>query len=121
MPKNILVVDDTPDTVYLLRITLEQANYRVTTAENGQQALECTAKDRPDLILMDIAMPVMSGLDALQHLKGNAATADIPVVLLTAQDSYEEMTKGWESGTDLYLTKPFSPAELLSYIKCILS
>ncbi len=121
MSKNILIVDDEPNTVRLLRLALEQANYRVTTAENGQQALECAAKDRPDLIVMDTVMPVMSGLDALQQLKSNVATADIPVVMLTAQDSSEEMSRGWKSGTDLYLTKPFFPAEVLSYIECILS
>lgn len=121
MSKTILVVDDEPDVVRLLQVNLEQAGYQVITAENGQDALGRVAADNPDLILMDHMMPVMDGLEALKNLKGNQTTAKIPVVILTANNSYAEMAKGWESGTDLYLTKPIIVAELMSYIDCILS
>jgi two-component system alkaline phosphatase synthesis response regulator PhoP len=121
MSKFILLVDDEPDVIYALKVSLEQAGYRVSTAENGQQALHTVANDRPDLILMDRMMPVMDGLEALRRLKDNPSTAHIPVVLLTGQDSYQDMEEGWKNGTDLYLTKPVFPAELLDYIRCILS
>lgn len=121
MSKTILVVDDEQDTVRLLQFNLEKAGYRVITAENGQRALECVASNKPDLILMDHSMPVMDGLEALKHFKGNPATAEIPVVILTANASYSAMSKGWESGTDLYLTKPIMASELTSFIERILS
>jgi CheY-like chemotaxis protein len=121
MSKFILLVDDEPDIIYSLKVSLEQAGYRVSTAENGQQALDTVANNRPDLILMDRMMPVMDGLEALRNLKQNPSTSDIPVVMLTGQDSYQDMEEGWDSGTDLYLTKPVFPAEILEYIRCILS
>lgn len=121
MSKTILVVDDEQDVIRLLQINLEQAGYQVITAENGKDALERVAERRPDLILMDHMMPVMDGLEALRNLKDDQTTAKIPVVILTANDSYSEMSKGWESGTDLYLTKPVPTAELMEFIDCILS
>ena len=119
MTKHILIVDDEPQVLRLLELSLEQAGYKVTTAENGQQALECADRDKPDLVIMDSVMPVMDGLEALKQLKSNAATAEIPVVILTAKDSTSDMAQGWASGTDLFLTKPILTAELLDYIQTI--
>jgi CheY-like chemotaxis protein len=121
MSKTILIVDDEQDVIQVLQLSLEQAGYQVISAENGQHALERVATHTPDLILMDQMMPVMDGLEALQHLKGNQATAAIPVVMLTANNSYAQMSEGWESGTDLYLTKPVPAVELIEFIDCILS
>jgi DNA-binding response OmpR family regulator len=121
MTKKILLVDDEPQVLRLLQLSLEQAGYQVATAENGQQALEQVASDKPDLVLMDSVMPLMDGMEALKRLKSNVATAEIPVVMLTAKDCPDEMAKSWEVGTDLYLTKPILTSELLDFIQTILS
>lgn len=121
MTKHILVVDDEPQVLRLLQLSLEQAGYQVSTAENGQEALEFVANTKPDLVIMDSVMPVMDGIEALQQLKNNEATADIPIILLTAKDSPADMAKGWDSGTDLFLTKPILTAELLDYLQTILN
>jgi CheY-like chemotaxis protein len=119
MSKHILIVDDEPQVRRLLELSLEQAGYKVSTAEDGQQALEQVAKHKPDLVIMDSFMPVMDGLEALKRLKNNVATAAIPVVMLTANDCPNEMAKSWESGTDLFLSKPILTSELLDYIQTI--
>ena len=121
MTKKILLVDDEPQVLRLLQLSLEQAGYQVETAENGQQALEQVASNKPDLVLMDSVMPMMDGLEALKRLKNDATTAEIPVVILTANDCPAEMAKGWEIGTDLYLTKPILTSELLDFIQTILN
>ena len=120
MSKKILIVDDEPQVLRLLQLSLEQAGYQVTTAGNGQEALEHVANDRPDLVLLDSVMPLMDGTEVVRRLKGNTDTAQIPVVILTANDSPNDMEKSWQSGTDLYLTKPILTAELLDYIHTIL-
>lgn len=119
MSKKILVVDDEQDACRLLQVNLEHAGYQVTTAENGQDALESIFIDMPDLIVLDQAMPVMDGFEVLRELKRNPATAEIPVVMLTANSSDAGKSEGWRSGTDLYLVKPVLPAELLEFIKCV--
>lgn len=121
MPKTILVVDDEQDILRVLQMKLEQSGYQVVTAENGQEALERVAEEKPDLILMDQVMPVMDGLEALENLKGNQSTMQIPVIILTANDSYAQMSKGWEIGSDLYLKKPVPVTELIDFIDCILA
>ena len=119
MPKKILVVDDEVDVLRLLQVSLEQAGYEVCTAGNGQEALECVAAEKPDLIVLDQGMPIKDGFETLRDLKGNADTSEIPVVMLTANSSDAGMSEGWESGTDLYLVKPILPAELVELINCI--
>jgi DNA-binding response OmpR family regulator len=119
--KQILVVDDEPNVVSVLRIMLEHAGYKVSTAGNGVQALESVAASRPDLILLDQMMPQMDGTQVLRNLKGRDETKDIPVVILSAKDEPADLMKGWESGTDLYLVKPIVGAELTDYIDCILN
>ncbi|HEX8550746.1 MAG TPA: response regulator [Abditibacteriaceae bacterium] len=121
MSKQILVVDDEPNVVSVLRIMLEHAGYKVSTAGNGVQALESVAASRPDLILLDQMMPQMDGTQVLRNLKGRDETKDIPVVILSAKDEPADLMKGWESGTDLYLVKPIVGAELTDYIDCILN
>lgn len=119
MSKKILAVDDEKHIVRLVQINLQKAGYEVTTASNGREALESVAEQHPDLIVMDVMMPEMDGFAALQKLKENPATAKIPVIMLTAKAQDEDVFKGWKSGADLYLTKPFNPAELLTFVKRI--
>lgn len=120
MAKRILVVDDEKHILRLVQINLEKAGYLVVTASNGREALEAVALERPDLVVMDVMMPEMDGLEALQKLKENEQTADIPVVMLTAKAQDADVFQGWQSGADLYLTKPFNPIELLTFVKRIL-
>jgi DNA-binding response OmpR family regulator len=120
MPHKILIVDDEPDVIRIIELNLKQAGYDVITAQDGETALQQAAAEQPDLILMDQIMTGMSGSEAVRRLKANDATADVPVVILTAQNTTEDMMESWESGTDLYLTKPIMPAELIDIIKTIL-
>src|SRR5687767_14082630 len=103
MPKRILIVDDEPDTVAVLKAILEHAGYAVSTATNGAEALDSVASARPDLIVLDQMMPIMDGKQALVRLKGSYATKEIPVVILSAKDAMEDLQEGWDSGSDLYL------------------
>lgn len=119
MPKKILAVDDEKHIVRLVQINLEKEGFAVRTATNGREALEAVAQEQPDLIVMDVMMPEMDGFAALQHLKDNPATAGIPVIMLTAKAQDADVFKGWQSGADLYLTKPFNPMELITFVKRI--
>lgn len=119
MSKKILVVDDEEDVITIIRSNLEAEGYRTIAATDGHEALERAAAEKPDLILLDVAMPGMNGLEALRQLK-ETVVPDTAVVLLTAQAELTDMEAGWESGADLYLLKPFLPAELTEFVKCIL-
>lgn len=120
MAKRILAVDDEKHILRLVQINLEKAGYEVTTASNGREAIDAVRNERPDLIVMDVMMPEMDGLEALQILKNDDSTAAIPVVMLTAKAQDADVFQGWQSGADLYLTKPFNPMELLTFVKRIL-
>lgn len=120
MAKRILAVDDEKHILRLVQINLEKAGYEVSTASNGREAVEAVRANRPDLIVMDVMMPEMDGLEALQILKNDDATSSIPVVMLTAKAQDADVFQGWQSGADLYLTKPFNPMELLTFVKRIL-
>jgi two-component system, OmpR family, alkaline phosphatase synthesis response regulator PhoP len=119
MSKKILAVDDERHIVRLVEINLIKDGYQVVTASNGRQALEKVAAEKPDLIIMDVMMPEMDGFAALQELKNNPATANIPVIMLTAKAQDADVFQGWKSGADLYLTKPFNPKELLTFVRRI--
>jgi len=119
MPKKILAVDDEKHIVRLVQINLEKEGYTVVTASNGREALEVAVAEKPDLIVMDVMMPEMDGLEALAKLKEGDATANIPVIMLTAKAQDSDVFRGWQSGADLYLTKPFNPAELITFVKRI--
>lgn len=119
MAKRILAVDDEKHIVRLVQINLEKEGYEVLTASNGRQALEIVASEHPDLIVMDVMMPEMDGFEALEKLKENPETCKIPVVMLTAKAQDSDVFRGWQSGTDLYLTKPFNPQELITFVKRI--
>jgi two-component system alkaline phosphatase synthesis response regulator PhoP/two-component system response regulator VicR len=119
MPKKILAVDDERHIVRLVQINLQKEGYEVVTAGNGREALEKVKSEKPDLIVMDVMMPEMDGFEALENLKADEATAQIPVIMLTAKAQDADVFSGWQKGADLYLTKPFNPSELLTFVKRI--
>jgi two-component system alkaline phosphatase synthesis response regulator PhoP len=119
VPKKILAVDDEKHIVRLVQVNLERAGYTVVTASDGKEALEKVAEENPDLVVLDVMMPYMDGFEVLQNLRRNPSTRDIPVIMLTAKAQDADVFKGWQSGVDCYLTKPFNPMELLSFVKRI--
>ena len=121
MAKKILAVDDERHIVRLVQINLQKAGYEVVTATNGIEALEQVAQVKPDLVVMDVMMPEMDGLEALEKMKADPEMAKIPVIMLTAKAQDADVFSGWQKGADLYLTKPFNPAELLNFVKRIFS
>jgi DNA-binding response OmpR family regulator len=116
----VLIVDDEPFNVDLLEQELEDLGYETLVATNGQQALDQVAAAHPDLILLDIMMPVMDGYTACRQLKENEETRLIPVVIMTALDGIEDRIRGIEAGADDFLTKPVNPRELLARIQTAL-
>ena len=117
----IMVVDDDPDLVTLLRARLEQREFNVMCAYSGSQALAGLEKQKPDLILLDIMMPEMDGLEVLRRLKAAPETSSIPIILLSALDEKEDMLTGRRMGADHYITKPFKSAHLMKLIDHLLS
>jgi DNA-binding response OmpR family regulator len=120
MGKKVLIVDDEWDIVRTVEVILESHGFEVITAWNGVEALRRVVQDQPDLVLMDVAMPILGGLEAVKIMKADITMATIPVVLLTAMDTKADLERGWQSGTDLYLTKPINMQELVDYIEAIL-
>ncbi len=116
MAKTILVVDDERHIVRLVQVNLERAGYEVTTAYDGVEAIEAVQSELPDMIILDVMMPRMDGFEALKELRANEQTKDIPVIMLTAKAQDADIFKGWSSGVDSYLTKPFNPRELLAFV-----
>lgn len=119
MSKRILAVDDEKHIVRLIQVNLERAGYTVETAFDGQEALQKVADNPPDMIVLDWMMPQLNGMETLKRLKANPATENIPVIMLTAKSQDADVLKGWQSGVDSYLTKPFNPMELLAFVKRI--
>ncbi len=112
----VLVVDDEPTIRTLIRAVLEPTEYSVVEAVDGVSALEVAGKLRPDLILLDIALPRLSGLEVCRRLKGDSATASTPVILLTGFVQEAEREAGEQAGAEGFIAKPFSPAALLKRI-----
>src|SRR5712675_674270 len=119
-PPLILVVDDVPDNVDILQMRLESQGYGVVTARDGVEALEKTRELQPDLILLDIMMPKMDGIETVKRLKGDASLPFIPVVLVTAKADSKDVITGLESGGDDYLTKPVDHAALSARVRAML-
>ncbi|MEE8112911.1 MAG: response regulator [Nitrososphaerales archaeon] len=119
--RSIIVVDDNPDLVDIVRIMLEEKGFNVRCACSGQELFAGLEEQKPDLILLDIMMPQMNGLEVLTLLKENPDTRSIPVILLTAKVQYEDILGGYKTGADYYITKPFTDTQLITGINLLLS
>lgn len=113
----ILVVDDEDPILELLRFNLEKEGYQVFVAKDGQEALDCVDKEQPDLLVLDVMLPGMDGLEVCRIMRLNPRLQQIPIIMLTAKGEEIDTVLGLELGADDYMTKPFSPRELLARIK----
>lgn len=117
MPKAILVADDDPDILGIVSMSLETQGYTVYKATNGREAVDSAREHLPDLVLMDMMMPVLSGYEAVCELKADATTRDIPVVGLSAKAMTTDMERASGAGVDGYITKPFRIAQVLAVVQ----
>ena len=117
MSKRILVVEDQEDNRVILRDLLSTAGYQLIEATNGQEGVELAQKERPDLILMDIQLPVIDGYEATRRIKGDAALGAIPIIAVTSYALSGDEAKARMAGCDGYVTKPFSPRQLLAKVR----
>jgi two-component system, OmpR family, alkaline phosphatase synthesis response regulator PhoP len=118
--RTILVVDDEPGIVTVVRDYLDRAGYRVLTAGDGVTALRLARAERPSLLVLDLMLPGLDGLDVTRALRRDPATAQLPIIMLTARVEEADRLIGLELGADDYLTKPFSPRELVARIRAVL-
>jgi two-component system phosphate regulon response regulator PhoB len=118
--KTVLIVDDEAPIREMIAIALEMADYRVLEAENAQTGHAMALDQKPDLILLDWMMPGTSGIELARRLKREEATAEMPIILLTAKGEEDNKVQGLEAGADDYITKPFSPRELVARLKAVL-
>ncbi|PYI86610.1 MAG: DNA-binding response regulator [Verrucomicrobia bacterium] len=118
--RNILIIEDESDVADLLTLNLRKAGFRISTAADGASGLQKARDDRPDFIVLDLMLPKMSGLEVCRILKSDTATRHIPILMLTAKAEEIDRIVGLEFGADDYVTKPFSPREVVLRIKAIL-
>ena len=119
-PKKILVADDEKDIVELVAYNLEQEGFSITKAFNGRRAMEMIRSHRPDLVILDLMMPEIPGMEVCRMIRNNKETADIPVIMLTAKSDQLDKILGLEMGADDYITKPFHVRELIARVKSVL-
>jgi DNA-binding response OmpR family regulator len=119
--KTVLIADDDEDILNLVRFRLERDGLRVLLARDGQQALQTARDERPDLCVLDVMMPKLSGLEVLAQLRRDPDTAAMPVIMLTARAHEADVTAGFDGGADDYVIKPFSPQELRQRVRAQLS
>jgi len=117
----IVLAEDDPQIASLVRYRLEKMGYSVHVGEDGQQALDLVMSVRPDLVVLDVMMPVMNGFQVLRAIKESPDTKHIPAIMLTAREMEDDMLKGFDLGAADYITKPFSPAELAARVKAALN
>jgi DNA-binding response OmpR family regulator len=120
MPLTILVVDDDPVIQKLLTVNFEMEGYRVVTAGDGEDGLQRIADIRPDIVLLDVMMPRMDGVEVVRRLKSDESTSAIPVILLSAKAQANDISGGLDAGADDYITKPFDPLELLDKVAALI-
>ena len=120
MAQRILVVEDEPDLLALVRINLEQAGFEVETAENGSDALAALRRAPPDLMLLDLMLPDVPGTEICRRIRGSAELSELPIIMLTAKADEVDRVVGLELGADDYVTKPFSPRELMLRVRAVL-
>ncbi|MDR6769430.1 phosphate regulon transcriptional regulator PhoB [Azospirillum sp. BE72] len=116
----VLVVEDEADILTLLKYNLEKEGFRVATASDGEEALLAAGEQTPHIVLLDWMLPLMSGLEVCRQLRRNAKTRDIPIIMLTARGEEGDRVRGLNSGADDYITKPFSPTELVARMRAVL-
>lgn len=119
MKRRVLVVDDDALTLEILRTILDLEDFVVRTAEDGEAAIAAVADELPDVLVLDVMMPGLNGFEVCSHLRSQPETSELPIVLLTARDSAEDRRRGLACGADAYLTKPFSPLQLMETIRGI--
>jgi CheY-like chemotaxis protein len=120
MGKTILIVDDNADSIMILRSILEAQGYGVRTAQGGLEALDLLQNGLPDLVLLDVMMPQMSGIEVLERIKTTHATSKLPVIMVTAKIQDEDVLTGYQHGADYYITKPCTAKQLLYGISLVL-
>lgn len=120
MSKRILVVDDNPDSIMILRSILEGQGFTVATAQSGRAALDEIERQIPDLVLLDVMMPEMSGIEVLERIKTTHATSKVPVIMVTAKVQDEDVMTGYQHGADYYITKPCTAKQVLYGIGLVL-
>lgn len=118
--KRILIIEDDPDIVELLRFNLERESYRVASAASGSAGLEALRREPPDLLILDLMLPETSGLDVCRAVRNDPALASLPVIMLTAKSEEVDVITGIELGADDYITKPFSPRQLVARVGAVL-
>ncbi|HEX7976229.1 MAG TPA: response regulator [Anaerolineales bacterium] len=121
MAEKILVVDDDLDTLRLVGLMLQRQGYEIVAATNGHQALKLAQSEHPDLILLDVMMPDLDGVEVTRRLRIDEVTKDLPIIMFTAKTQMEDKLLGFEAGVDDYLTKPTQPRELFAHIKAVLA
>jgi DNA-binding response OmpR family regulator len=117
----VLVVDDDPQVLRLLRVNFELEGYEVLSATNGEEALELVRGDSPDVVVCDVMMPGIDGLEVVRRLRADPATVSMPLVVVSAKAQRADVSHGLRLGADAYVTKPFDPAELLDVVAQLLS
>jgi DNA-binding response OmpR family regulator len=120
MSKKVLIVDDEPSIIVALQFLMEQSGYATVVAFSGEEAMEAVAQHHPDLMLLDIMLPVVDGFEVCQRVRENPDWNDIRIVLVTALGNEANVTKGLDLGADAYVTKPFSNADLVAKVKELL-
>ncbi len=118
-PLKILVCDDERHIVRLIQVNLEKQGWVVVTAYDGKEGLEKIRSEKPDLCVLDVMMPYMDGFEVLKSIRREPETEGLPVIMLTAKAQDKDVFEGYHYGADMYLTKPFNPAELVSFVKRI--
>ncbi len=120
MNEKILIADDEPNILISLEYLMKREGFQVSVARDGQEALEAFARDRPQVVLLDVMMPKKSGFDVCQALRADDANRDVRIVLLTAKGRDTDLAKGTALGADAYMTKPFSTRELVQKVRELL-
>ena len=119
MPLKVLVCDDERHIVRLIQVNLERQGYTVVTAFDGKEGLEKIRSEKPNLVLLDVMMPYMDGFEVLKTIRREPETENLPVIMLTAKAQDKDVFEGYHYGADMYLTKPFNPMELVTFVKRI--
>jgi len=117
MPKKVLIVDDEPSIIVPLQFLMEQNGYETSVAFSGEEAMETVSESHPNLILLDIMLPIIDGFEVCQRVRENPEWNDIRIILLTAMGSEANIAKGLALGADAYITKPFSNSEVIAKVK----